>query len=95
MFRIDYGLSACIGSHDDTGILKIYSSSVSIRNMAFIQYLKEYIKDVVVCLLNLIKQNHTVRMSSHLLRKLPALIVADIAGRRSDDLRHTVFLHIL
>ena len=44
--------------------------------------------------LDLVQQHHAVRFPAHPLAELPALLVADIAGRRSDKTGHGEFFHI-
>ena len=47
-----------------------------------------------MCLLDLIKQNDTIRFSADCLCELTALIVSDISWRRSDQTGYGVFLHV-
>ena len=88
-------LSACIGSHNDTGLLKIYFSSLRICNMSVIQNLKQNIKYIRMCFFNLIEQNHAVGISAYLFRQLTAFIISYISRRRSNQFGYTVFLHVL
>jgi hypothetical protein len=45
--------------------------------------------------LDLIEEQHRVGPASHGLGELPALLVADVAGRRPDQPRDGVLLHVL
>ena len=45
-------------------------------------------------LFDLIEEHHGIRMPPHRLGELPALVVADIARRRTDEPRHGVLLHV-
>ena len=94
-FRLNDRLRAGVGSHDDTGIFEIDLPPVGICDVAFIQDLKQYVKYIRMSLLDLIEQDHTVWMPPHLLGELASLVIAHIAGRRSDHLGYAVFLHVL
>ena len=48
-----------------------------------------------VRLLDLVQQHHRVRPPAHGLGQLAALVVADVAGRRADQPRDGVLLHVL
>ena len=63
--------------------------------MTVVEYLQKNIEYIRVCLFNLIKEDHRVRISPHLFTELPALIVADIAWRRADHPGYTVLFHVL
>ena len=75
------GLCAGVGRHDDAGVLEINLFPVRLGDAAFVQHLQQDIEDIRMCLLDLVEQDDAVGVPSHLLRELPALIVADIAGR--------------
>ena len=49
----------------------------------------------MVGLLNLVEEDHRIRPAAHRLRELPALLVADIPGWRTDEPRHRVLLGVL
>ena len=63
--------------------------------MSVVQHLQKDIEHVRMRLLDLIKENDRVGIPSHLLRELAALFVADIAGRRTYNLRNRMLLHVL
>src|SRR2546425_5220835 len=46
-------------------------------------------------LLDLVEQEHGVRLAPNRFGELPAFVVADIAGRRADEPGHGVLLHVL
>ena len=62
--------------------------------MSVVKYLKQNVKNIRMCFLNFIKKKNTVRISPYLFTKLSALVIANISRRRSNQFRHTVFLHI-
>ena len=42
-----------------------------------------------------IEEHDGVRMPPHLLGELSAFVVADVSGRRADEPRHGMLLHVL
>ena len=45
-------------------------------------------------LFQLVEQNDGIRAAADLFGQLAGLVIADIAGRRADDLRDTVLFHV-
>ena len=45
--------------------------------------------------LDLVKQNNRIGIAAHLLGQLTALLMAHVSRRGTDELGHTVFLHVL
>ena len=45
--------------------------------------------------LNLIQQDHTIRLTTYFLRQLSAFFIAYIAGRGTNQAAHGEFLHVL
>ena len=56
---------------------------------------QQHVEHVRVGLLDLVEQDHRVRPPSHRLGQLTALVVADVAGRRTDEPGHGVLLAVL
>ena len=83
-----------IGSHDNDRLFKIYFSALRIRNMSVIQHLQKNVEHIRMCLFNLIKEKHTIRIPPYLLTELTAFFVSHISGRRTDQLGDTVLFHI-
>ena len=79
------GLRADIGGHDNDGVPKIDLSSERIGQASILHHLQEQIKHILMRFLNLIKQHNRIRLSSDRFRQLPALFMANIAWRRSDQ----------
>ena len=46
-------------------------------------------------LLDLVEQHHAVGMRAHRVDEQSALLEADVSGRRADQPRHRVLLHVL
>ena len=63
--------------------------------MAVFEHLQQDVEDVRVRLLDLVEQDDRVGIALHLLGELAAFFVADVAGRRADQLRDRVLLHVL
>ena len=63
--------------------------------MTVVQDLQQNVENVVMRLFNLIKEDDGIRMSSHLLRELAALLISDITGCGADDLGDSILLHVL
>ena len=61
--------------------------------MALVENLQKDVHDIRVRLLDLVEQQHAVRLAADLLGDLAGLIVADVAGRRTDDARNAVLFH--
>ena len=57
--------------------------AVRVRYSPVIENLKQYVEYIRVCLLYFIEQYHAVRSPAYCLRKLAALIISHIAGRRT------------
>ena len=70
-----------IGSHDDDSILEIYGSALRIGQMSFVENLQQYIENVRMGFLDLIKQNDRIRVLADLVGQLTAFFISDIAGR--------------
>jgi hypothetical protein len=58
------------------------------------EHLQEHIEDIGVCFFHLVKKNDRVGFAAHGLAELAALLVADVAGRRSDQTGDGVLFHV-
>ena len=63
--------------------------------MPVVHDLQENAPHVLVRFLNLVEQHHRPRAAAHLLGELSAVLVAHIAGGRTDQTADRVLLHIL
>ena len=68
---------------------------MGVGQTALVEYLKQYVQHVGVRLLDLVEEDYRVRLAADALGKLPLLVVADVAGRRADELGDGMLLHIL
>ena len=88
-------LRADVAGHDDDRVLEVHGLAQRVGDTSVVQYLKQYVKYIRVRLLYLIKEHYRVRLSPDCLGQLSALVISDIAGRRSDQTAHGEFLHVL
>src|SRR5262249_28086020 len=89
------GLAAEVGGHDDDGVLEVDRSTLAVGEPAVVEQLEQHVEHVVVRLLDLVEQQHAVRTPANGLGELATLLVADVSGRRADQPRHGVLLHVL
>src|SRR5205085_3867818 len=68
--------------HDDDRVLEIDHAPLAVGQPAVIEDLQHHVEDIVMGLLDLVKQDDAVRLAAHGLGQLAALFVADVAGRR-------------
>ena len=83
-----------VGCHDDTGLFEINFSALRIGDVAIVEYLQQNVEHIRVSFLDLIEQDHTVRIATHFFRELAALFVANVSRRGTDQLGNAVFLHV-
>src|SRR5579883_74487 len=86
---------ADVAGHDDDGVLEIDRAALPVRQAAIVQHLQQDVEDIGRGLLDLIQQDDAVGVAAHGLSELAALFIADIAGRRADQPRDAVLLHVL
>src|SRR4051794_32790102 len=84
-----------VRGHDHDGVPEVDRAALRVRQPPVLQDLQEDVEDVRVGLLDLVEEQHAVRLAAHRLRQLAALVVADVARRRADQSRHGVLLHVL
>src|ERR1700730_14226833 len=63
--------------------------------MAIFEHLQQDVEDVRMGLLDLVEQYDGIRVPLDLLGELPAFLVADVSGRRANQLRHRMLFHVL
>src|SRR6267378_4028400 len=95
MGQLENCRGAYVTGHHQYGVAEIHRAPFAVGEPAVFQDLQEHIKDVGVCLLYFVEQNHRIRMTPNLLGELAALFVADIARRRANQTRNAVLLHVL
>src|SRR4051812_38072442 len=88
-------LRADVRRHDHDRVTEVDRPPLRVRQAPVLQDLQEDVEDVRVRLLDLVEQEHAVRLAAHGLGELAALVVADVARRRADQARDGVLLHVL
>ena len=86
---------ADVRRHDDDRVLEVDTIAETVGEVAVFEHLQQDVEDVGMRLLDFVEQHDRVRVPLHLLGELTALFVPDIAGRRADQLRDRVLLHVL
>ena len=93
--RINNGLGACVGGHDDNRVPEIHLPALGVGDVAVVQHLQKDVEHIRVGLLDLVKEYHRVGMAAHLLAELSSILVAHIARRGADHFGDAVLFHIL
>lgn len=84
-----------VGGHDQHCVSEVGSAALGVSEHPLLHDLKQNGPHVTVCLLQLVQQYHRPWIFPHTLGELPPLLMAHIAGRRTDKAGHAVGLHIL
>ena len=84
-----------VGGHDDDGVAEIDRPPLAVGQAAVVQHLQQDVEHVRMRLLDLVEQDDTVRPATDRLRQVAALLVADIARRRTDQACHRMLFHEL
>ena len=74
--------------HDHDRAAEVDLAALRVGQLPLLQDLEQDVEDVRVRLLDLVEQEHRVRLAPHGLRELAALVVADVAGRGADEPGH-------
>ena len=74
-----------IRGHDERHVPEVGLPPLVVGQRRVVHDLQQHVEDVRMRLLDLVEQQHGVRVLAHLLDQLPALVVADVAGRRADQ----------
>src|SRR5215204_6240220 len=84
-----------VRGHDEDDVLEVHGAALRVCELSVLQYLQHDVEDIRVGLLDLVEENDAVRATPHLLSELSALVVADVARRRTDEAAHRMALHVL
>ena len=87
-------LGTGIRGHHDNHVAKIGLAPVVVGERAVVHHLQQQVEHVRVRLLDLVQQQHRVRVLGDGLGQQSALVEADVTGRRADEARHRVPLHV-
>ena len=86
---------ADVRRHHDDRVLEVHRIAEPVRQLAVLEDLQQDAEQVRMRLLDLVEQDDRVRSPLDPLRELAAFLVADVAGRRADQLGNGVLLHEL
>ncbi len=92
---VDEELRAQVRRQDQDGVPEVDGASLAVGQPAVVEDLEEDVEDARVSLLHLVEQDDRVRTPAHSLGELSALVVADVAGRGTDEAGHSVLLAVL
>ena len=84
-----------VGGHDDDGVLEVHHATLRVGQATVFQDLQQRVEQVGVSLLHLVEQDHGEGLAADLLGQLAALIVANVAGRRTEQTGDGVLLLVL
>ena len=86
---------AQVRGHDDDGVLEVHRVAQAVGQLAVFKHLQQDVVDIRMRLLDFVEQDDRIRRALHAFGQLAALFVADVAGRRADQLRDRVLFHEL
>ena len=85
---------AGVRGHDEDHVPEVDLLAVRVGQRAVVHHLQEDVEQIRVRLLDLVEQEHAVRMLVDAVGQQAALVEADIARRRADETRDRVALHV-
>ena len=88
-------LGAEIRGHHDERVAEVDGAALAVGQPAVVEHLQQHVEDVRVGLLDLVEQHDLIGPPPHGLRERAAFLVTDVAGRRADQPRHRMLLHVL
>ena len=68
---------------------------MAVGEPSVVEDLQQHVEDVRMRLLDLVQEDDRELLPAHRLRELPALVVADVSGRRPDEAGDGELLHVL
>ena len=86
---------AGVGRHDQDDVAEVGLAAVVVGQRRVVHHLEQDVEQVRVRLLDLVEHQHGVRRLADRVGQQAALVEADVAGRRADQPRHGVLLHVL
>ena len=84
-----------VRGHHDHRVLEVHGAALAVGHAAVVEHLQQHVEHVRMRLLDLVEQDHAIRLATHGLGQIAALLVADVARRRADQARDRVLLHEL
>ncbi|MOA00351.1 hypothetical protein D3C78_1197090 [compost metagenome] len=89
------GLGAGVGGHHQDDVAEVRLAAVVVGQGTVVHDLQQQVEDFRVGLLDLVQQQHAVRLLGDGLGQQTTLVEADVAGRRPDQARDGMPLHVL
>src|SRR5207248_7848712 len=86
---------ANVRRHDHDRVLEVDDPAVVVGEVSLIEHLQQDVEHIGMRLLDLVEQDHRVRLPAHGLRERSRVLVADVPRRRADQARHRELLHVL
>ncbi len=86
---------AGVRRHDQHDLAEVSLAAVVVRQRGVVHDLQQDVEDVRMRLLDLIEQQHGIGMLTDRIDEQAALFEADVPGRRADQTRDGVLLHVL
>src|SRR5580704_1621093 len=84
---------AQVGRHDNDGVLEVHRVAKTIGELAVFENLQQDVVNIRMSFLDFVQQDDGVGGSFHAFSELAALLVADVSGRRTDQLGNRVLFH--
>ena len=81
------------GQHEQ-GVAEVDRATLAVGQAAVVEHGQQDVEDIGVGLLDLVQQHDRVRTPAHRLGQLATLVVADVAGRGTDQASHRVLLGV-
>src|SRR5262249_28817532 len=86
---------ADVRRHDHDHVPEVDLAPLRVGQLPVLEDLQQDVEAIGVRFLDLVEEDDRVRLAPHGLGELAALVVADVAGRRADEPRDRVLLHVL
>ena len=86
---------AGVGRQDQHGVAEVGFPAGVVGERGVVHHLQQDVVDVGMRLLELVEEHHAVRVRADRVDQQAALLEADVAGRRADQPRDRVLLHVL
>ena len=87
--------TADVGGHNHDRIAEVHRPALPVCQASVVEQLQQNVEHVRVRFLDFVEQKDAVGAAANRFRELPALVVADVAGRCAEQTRYGVLLHVL
>jgi peptide deformylase len=78
---------AQVRGHQDQRLREVDRATLAVGQAAVVEDLQQHVEDVGVRLLDLVEQEHAVRLAAHGLGQRATFVVTDVTRRRADHAR--------